>query len=276
MHGPTWARDEVDVTSPSVARVYDHLLGGSHNFAADRAFARTVVATYPLAPAVARENRGFLRRVVQHLATIEVDQFLDLGSGLPTAGSVHEVVRAVRPAARVVYVDHDPVVIALSRRLLSGAPGTHVLAADLLDPERVLAAAVAEGGLDLRRPVAVLAVSVLHFVPDERRPATTMASYLGAVVPGSHLAISHTRVPAEPEALAAQQLYAHHRSLRPVRSRSAAEIATLFGDLTLLAPGLVAVPAWRPEPTEDPTDDPAEAEPVREGHPMLAGVGRRD
>jgi S-adenosyl methyltransferase len=265
---PRWAPDEVDITRPSVARVYDYYLGGSHNFESDRAFGRRVVDVYPALPIVLRENRAFLRRVVRHLVAEGVDQFLDLGSGIPTVGNVHEVAHADAPAARIVYVDHDPVAVTHSRELLNGDGRTVVLAADFLEPEHVLAQAVAVGGLDLRRPVAVLALLVLHFVPDARRPAEIMARYMQRVAPGSHLAISQSRSDGVPEAVAGQRLYARERSLDPMHPRTAAEVAALFGDLSLLAPGVVAAPAWRPDPGE-PTDVP-------DDHPVLAGVARLD
>ena len=268
MDRPLWAPTDVDITRPSVARVYDYYLGGSHNFESDRAFGRRVVDVYPALPIVLRENRAFLRRVVRHLAGAGVEQFLDLGSGIPTVGNVHEVAHAVNPAARIVYVDHDPVAVTHGRELLSGDPRTPVVAADLLDPEHVLAQAVAAGGLDLRRPVAVLALMVLHFVSDERRPAEVMAHYLRGVAPGSHLVISHTRSDGVPEAVAGQRLYARERSLAPMHPRTAAEVMALFGGLTLLPPGVVAAPAWRP--------DPAEAVEVPDDYPVLGGMARRD
>jgi SAM-dependent methyltransferase len=260
----------VDITRPSVARVYDFYLGGSHNFEADRTFGQTVVDAYPALLAVLRENRAFLRRAVRHLARAGVDQFLDLGSGIPTVGNVHEIAQAENPGARVVYVDHDPVAVTQSREILGDRPRTCVLVADFLDAERVLDAAEAVGGLDLGRPVGVLAVSVLHFVPDDREPAAVMARYLDAAAPGSHLAISHTRSDGEPEAVPPQQLYRRERSLPSMHPRTTPEIAALFGDLHLIDPGLVPVPQWR----SDVEDTSGNDRPVRDDHPMLAGVGR--
>jgi hypothetical protein len=264
---PSWAPSEVDITRPSVARVYDFYLGGSHNFESDREFGRRVVDVYPGLPAVLRENRAFLRRVIRQLTAAGIDQFLDLGSGIPTVGNAHEVARTVNPEARVVYVDHDPVAITHSSALLAGQPRTAVLAADFLDPDRVLAEAVAIGGLELHRPVAVLALLVLHFVPDERRPAEVMARYMEATAPGSHLVISHSRSDGLPEAVAGQRLYGQERSLDPMYPRSRAGIEALFGGLSLLPPGLVAVAGWRPSPAET-TDVP-------DDHPVLAGVARQ-
>jgi SAM-dependent methyltransferase len=260
------------MTRPSVARVYDYYLGGSHNFESDRAFGRRVVDVYPALPLVLRENRAFLRRVVRQLVADGVDQFLDLGSGIPTVGNVHELAHAGNREARIVYVDHDPVAVTHSRELLAGHPRTTVLAADFLDPAEVLEQAVAAGGLDLERPVAVLALLVLHFVPDDRRPAEVMARYLREVAPGSHLAISHSRSDGAPAAVAGQRLYARERSLDPMHPRTAAEVAALFGDLSVLAPGVVAAPAWRPDPPrfDEPPDE------VPDDHPVLAGLARKD
>jgi hypothetical protein len=263
---------EVDMTLPSIARVYDWYLGGSHNFESDRAFGRRVVDVYPALSVVLRDNRAFLRRVVRHLVAQGIDQFLDLGSGIPTVGNVHEVAHAGNPEARIVYVDHDPVAVTHSRELLAGHPRTAVLAANFMDPATVLDQAVAVGGLDLRRPVAVLALLVLHFVPDERRPAEVMARYLRAVAPGSYLAISQSRSDGAPAAVAGQKLYAREKSLEPMHPRTAAEVTALFGDLTLLPPGVVACSAWRPDPAE-PDEVPVD---VPDDHPVLAGVARKD
>ena len=199
---------------------------------------------------VLRENRAFLRRVVRHLVAEGVDQVLDLGSGIPTAGNVHEVAHAGNPGARIVYVDHDPVAVTHSRELLNGDGRTTVLAADILDPEHVLDRAAAAGGLDLHRPVPCSPLLVLHFVPDERRPGEVMAHYLRDAAPGSHLAISQSRSDGIPAAVAGQKLYAREKSLEPMHPRTAEEVTALFGDLTLLPPGVVAAPAWRPDPVE--------------------------
>ena len=134
MDRPSWAPTEVDVTRPSVARVYDYYLGGSHNFECDRVFAREVLRVYPGLTAITRDNRDFMRRAVLHLCSLGIDQFLDLGSGIPTAGNVHEVAQTVNPRARVVYVDHDPVAITHSRQLLAGTEGVVAISDDLREP----------------------------------------------------------------------------------------------------------------------------------------------
>ena len=271
MDRPSWAPTEVDVTRPSVARVYDFYLGGSHNFASDRAFAREVLRVYPELTAISRDNRDFMRRAVLYLCSQGVDQFLDLGSGIPTAGNVHEVAHTVNPRARVVYVDHDPVAVTHSRELLAGTEGVVVISDDLRDPVRVLRDAVAVGDLDLSRPMAVLMVAVLHFVGDEDGPAGLVKQYMSGTVPGSYVAISHARSDGKRDAAATEAVYNRSRSPNPMQFRSTSEIRGLFGELTLVDPGLVHLPRWRPELGED-----ADLETVGEDYPALAGVGRRD
>ena len=256
------------MTRPSVARVYDYYLGGSHNFASDRAFAREVLRVYPELTSISRDNRDFMRRAVLYLCAQGIDQFLDLGSGIPTAGNVHEVARTANRLARVVYVDHDPVAVTHSRELLSGVDGVVVIGADLRDSGSVIRDAVGVGGLDLTRPVAVLLVSVLHFIGDEQRPIELVAQYMNAMARGSYVALSHARSDGQRDAAATEQVY--NRSPNPMRFRSTAEIRALFGDLTVIDPGVVHLPRWRPEPGEDIEPD------VDEDYPGLAGVGRRD
>ncbi len=258
------------MTRPSVARVYDFYLGGSHNFASDRAFAHEVLQVYPELTTITWDNRDFLRRVVLYLCALGIDQFLDLGSGIPTAGNVHEVAHTVNPQTRVVYVDHDPVAVAHSRELLNGKDRAVVIHEDLREPGRVLQSASALGGLDLSRPVAVLFVSVLHFVGDEFGPTELVAEYMEATAPGSYVALSHARSDGQRDAAATEQVYNRSRSPNPMRFRSSAEIKALFGDLTVIDPGVVHIPRWRPEPGEDA--DPE----VGEDYPALAGLGRRD
>jgi hypothetical protein len=271
---PSWAPTEVDVTRPSVARVYDYYLGGSHNFDSDRAFAREVLRVYPELTAITRDNRDFMRRAVLYLCSRGIDQFLDLGSGIPTAGNVHEVAHSVNPRARVVYVDHDPVAVTHSRELLADTDGVVAISDDLREPRRVLQDAVAVGDLDLTRPVAVLMVSVLHFLGDKDRPAELVDEYMSETVPGSHVAISHARSDGKRDAAATEEVYNRSRSPNPMQFRTADKIRALFGDLTLVDPGVVHLPRWRPEfdPDADPDADPD----VGEDYPALAGVGRRD
>ncbi|WP_433215280.1 SAM-dependent methyltransferase [Dactylosporangium sp. CS-047395] len=253
MDRPSWAPADVDLDRPSVARVYDYYLGGSHNFAADRAFAEQVLKVMPAVAGLARSNRAFLRRAVQALAADGVRQFLDLGSGIPTVGNVHEVLAdAGVTDGRVVYVDHDPVAVAHSRAILADVPGTAVVAGDLRSPAEVLAQPQVQGLIDFTRPVAFLLVAVLHFVPDEQRPADIVAGYAAAGVPGSHVVLSHAGLnrPLTPAEEEAWEMY--RRSPTPLILRTNVQVEALFGDLTTLPPGVVAPHAWRPAGDEEP------------------------
>ena len=268
MDRPTWAPAEVDLGHPSVARVYDYYLGGSHNFESDRAFAEKALQAYPEMRNISRENRALLRRMVRYLCGAGLDQFLDLGSGIPTEGNVHEIAQAAAPAARIVYVDRDPVAVVHSTHLLEGNDRATAVLADVRDAPRVLDLA-ADAGLDLDRPVAVLALALFHFFADADRPAELMAHYLAALPPGSHLAVSHgsRRGPSAFDALA--QVYGDDDSPNQVRLRTPEEILAIFGDLELVEPGLVPSPLWRPDPGDQEDTE------VADDYPVHAGVGRR-
>ncbi|HEX5494116.1 MAG TPA: SAM-dependent methyltransferase, partial [Mycobacteriales bacterium] len=176
---------------PSTARVYDALLGGSHNFAVDRQMAEAVRAALPGIEAAARANRAFLRRAVRHLLDLGVEQYLDLGSGLPTVGNVHEIVHRHDPDGRVVYVDIDPVAVAHSRAILRDQPSVTAVRADLRDPRSILAHPDVRRLLHPDRPTGVLAVASLHFVPDSDDPAGIIAAYREALAGGGYLVVSH-------------------------------------------------------------------------------------
>ncbi|MGI5247467.1 SAM-dependent methyltransferase [Dactylosporangium sp. CA-139066] len=251
MDRPSWAPADVDLDRPSVARVYDYYLGGSHNFAADRAFGEQVLRVMPAVAGLARSNRAFLRRAVHGLAATGIRQYLDLGSGIPTVGNVHDVIAdAGVTDARVVYVDHDPVAVAHSRAILADVPGTAVVAGDLRNPAEVLAQPEVRGLLDFSEPIAFLLVAVLHFVLDEEDPAGIVARYAEAGVRGSHVVLSHIGYdralnPAEEDAY---RMY--RNSPTPLILRSKDEIAKLLGGLSLLEPGVVATQQWRPDGEE--------------------------
>jgi hypothetical protein len=268
MNRPNWAPIEVDVTRPSVARVYDFYLGGSHNFESDRAFARVVLRQYPELITITRDNRAFLRRAVLFLCARGIDQFLDLGSGIPTAGNVHEVAHSVNPSARVVYVDHDPVAVLHSRELLRDTDRVVTLGGDLREPQVMMREAAGRGGLDLTRPIGVLLVSVLHFIADTEHPADLVADYMRAAAPGSYIVLSHARTDGKQDAADVEEIY--KRSPNPMHFRSSPQIAALFGDLTVVDPGVVLMPRWHPELDDDLDRD------IDEDYPALAGVGRRD
>lgn len=270
MDRPSWAPTDVDMSEPSVARVYDYYLGGSHNFASDREFADRAMALMPTLRRTVRDNRDLLRRVVRYLCEQGVDQYLDLGSGIPTVGNVHEVAQALMPHARVVYVDHDPVAVAQGRVLLAGVDGAVAVLGDVRDHTAVLKTVFDAGVLDPSRPVAVLMFALLHFVFDDDRPQEIIAGYLDAFAPGSYLAISHGRADGEQEMRDAARIYDRSRS--PVRLRTGAEVRALFDGLSMVEPGVVLVPRWRP----NPEDDRGAAEDVDEDYPGFAGLGRRD
>jgi hypothetical protein len=264
---PTLAPDGIDVTRPSAARVYDYILGGAHNFAVDRALGDELIRTSPDVAETMRSNRVFLRRAVRFLAEQGVRQFLDIGSGVPTVGNVHEVAQQVAPESTVVYVDVDPVAVVHSEAILAGNERAGVICADLREPDRIKAKAVELGLIDFGRPVAVLLAGVVHFVPDSDDPATVVASLREPLVPGSYLLISHTTYDGQPpEVVEAQKLAT--RTATPLFPRPHAEILAYFEGLTLVDPGLVFIPLWRPAPGEQ-VEHP-------ERISAYAGVGYKD
>jgi S-adenosyl methyltransferase len=268
---PAWAPDGIDIEQPSVARMYDYFLGGSHNFAADRELAKQALGVFPDAPHLVRANRAFLYRAVTHLAEIGVDQFLDLGSGIPTGGNVHDIAHAINPAARTVYVDSDPVAYAHCAALLADVPHALAIHADLRDHRAILGSPRLTEYLDLSRPVAVLLVSVLPFVPDADDPAGIVAAYRDATVPGSYLAVSHGTNEYRPEAVSKVEAV-YTQASQPGTFRSRQQILELMPGYELLLPGLVDTILWRPTPDALGVD-PLGGDVAR--YSMLAAVGRR-
>jgi hypothetical protein len=243
----------VDASRPSIARVYDCFLGGTDNYAVDREVFARALAIAPDSPRGALANRAFLWRVVHYLATeAGIRHFLDIGSGLPTRGNVHEAARHAVGSARVVYVDNDPVVVAHSRALLAGDPAVTAIAGDIRQPEEILASPPVRELTESGQPIALLLVAIVHHVNDEDGPADIAARLRRALPPGSYLAISHFCHPgseypewavavAETERLLAE-------TLGSGRWRSRQEILAYFGDLELVEPGLVPLAEWRPSP----------------------------
>jgi hypothetical protein len=235
-----------DPGTPNPARIYDYLLGGKDWFPADEAAAKELLALVPEAHAGARENRAFLGRAVRYLAgEARIRQFLDVGTGMPTQGNVHEVAQAVDPDARVVYVDHDPVVHVHANALLA-EPTTAAVLADLREPERITQHPKTRALLDLDRPVAVLLVAVLHFVTDDEDPAGIVGHLRDALPPGSFLVVSHATGDFRPE-VADEVTAVYERASAPLVLRSRAQVAALFHGFELLPPGLVQPAAWRPD-----------------------------
>ncbi|MEO3874354.1 SAM-dependent methyltransferase [Nonomuraea sp. B12E4] len=237
-----------DPSTPNLARMYDYMLGGKDNLAVDRAAVDQIAAHIPAAVPLARANRAFLQRAVRQLAAAGVRQFLDLGSGLPTGGNVHEVVRDVAPDAKVVYVDHDPVVASHARALLEEEGKVVFVLADLLRPAELLTTPEVTDFLDLDEPVAVLLVSILHFVQDADDPAGMVKVLRDAVAPGSYLVLTHA-VEGIGEEQAEEKVRDVYRgsSTGGATGRTMAEISAFFGDFELVQPGLVHVSEWRPD-----------------------------
>ncbi|HEX3783178.1 MAG TPA: SAM-dependent methyltransferase [Pseudonocardiaceae bacterium] len=248
---PSWSPEGIDWRKPSVARVYDVHLGGAHNFAVDREVAAELARIMPDLPALFRANRSFLRRAVRVLVDSGITQFLDLGSGIPTAGNVHEIAQSANPDCRVVYVDIDPVAVAHSRRILADNPTAEALGADLRRPEEILGHPVVGELLDLDKPVAVLLVAALNFVADEDEPGEIIGRYLGQVPAGSCLVLSHPThgTLAPQQSHAAAELYT--RDVDNVYIRDRGQIEQWLTGLDLLDPGLVFINAWRPEVLQD-------------------------
>ncbi|GAA3959306.1 SAM-dependent methyltransferase [Actinomadura viridis] len=244
----------IDPSKAHPARRYNYWLGGKDNFAADRESAETVASGFPTVRLSAVENRKFMRRVVTYLAgEAGIGQFLDIGTGLPSAGNVHEVAQEIAPRSRIVYVDNDPIVLAHARALLTSAPAgaTAYIDADLRRPEALLAHPELRKTLDLGEPVALMLIAIMHFIVDEDDPYGIFATLRDALPPGSHIVMSHaTDDFLEPEELA-EANEANKRSGVPFRLRSTEEFTRFFTGLELLPPGITSVVDWRPDVPED-------------------------
>lgn len=248
----------------NIARMYDRWLGGKDNFEADRAAADGVQQRFPEVAEVARANRAFLARAVRYVARHGISQFIDAGAGLPASPNVHEIAREEAPDARVVYVDHDPVVLSHARALLAVDANVSVVAGDIRDPARMLADPALTRMIDAGDPVCVLLVSVLHFLSAGDADAA-VAAFRRWMAPGSYLVISAgTTTGTDPELL--RQLQAAYAGTAPVTGRTAAEIEAWFDGFSLTRPGVVDVWAWRPGSIQRPAQSRAR---------MLAGVGRK-
>lgn len=240
---------EVDVERPSPARIYDYLLGGSHNFAADREVAQRAAETMPTFKAALRANRAFLRRVVRHLAAeCGIRQFLDLGSGVPTAGNVHEIAQQVDPECRVVYVDIEPVAVAHSHQILAGNPYARTIRADFRAPDAIVDHPQVRELLDLTRPVAVLMIAVLHFVPDDEDPGGIVRGYLRRISGGSYFALSHAAPDLDhPQEQAA--MIAEYQRATGVQflHRTPKDLGGWLAGAEIQPPGIVLVNQWHPD-----------------------------
>jgi hypothetical protein len=272
------ARDRIplaslDITKPNVARVYDYFAGGKDNFAADRELAHAFMQISPKAPLGVKHSREFLGRVVRFLAgEAGIAQFLDIGSGLPTAGNVSEVAHEINPDARVVHVDNDYIAYLHGKALLADSRTTDLVLADMREPAEILADPVVTKLIDFTRPVGLVALAILHHISDDDAPAAIMDTLRSAMPPGSYLAISSFRMPGPefPELRAqimeGERLFAGQ--LGSGRWREHAEILAWFGDWGLLEPGLVSVVDWRPI-----FPDPSARDPVTQT--IAGGIARK-
>jgi hypothetical protein len=247
-----WVPTGIDEEVPSAARVYDYLLGGGHNFSADRELAEDLAKVLP-ARDMARLNRQYLDRVVRYLVGHGITQFLDLGSGIPTVGNVHEIAQKINPAARVVYVDNEAVAVAHSEIMLRDNQNATAILADIRSPQEIFEHPEVRGMLDFTQPLGLLMVGVVMFIPDEDDPWAISEVYRAALAPGSHFALSAFTADNAPEGMKAA-IEVFNNSRDPIHPRSHSELLRLFGDFDLVDPGLVYTPQWRPERPVDSTD----------------------
>ncbi|WP_214413050.1 SAM-dependent methyltransferase [Sphaerisporangium fuscum] len=237
----------IDPKIPSVARMYDYYLGGKDNFASDREAAERVIKLFPRARDIARENRAFLRKAVRLLARSGIEQFIDIGTGLPTAENVHQVALEASPDARVVYVDNDPIVLVHARALLADNPQTIVIEGDLRDPRAIIEHPGVRAHIDFGKPFAVILCAVVHFVEDDAEAAGIVAYLRDRLPPGGAMVLSHGfRGDRGSDSVdEAQKIYSQTRGALKMRDRET--IVSYFSGLELVEPGVVQVEAWRPD-----------------------------
>ncbi len=267
MERPDWAPEAIDIDRPSAARIYDYALGGLHNFAVDRQAAREMFALMPDLPLLMQANRAFLRRTVQFLVHAGIRQFLDIGSGIPTTGNVHETAQRIAPETRVMYVDIDPVAVAHSRAILANTRHTGVILEDLRQPEHILANPEVRSLLDFDQPMAVLLVAVMQFVPEEDDPVGIVARIHDAVAPGSYVVMSQpTNDSRAEEAGRVEELI--NKLPSPFGYASRPTFASRFAGWDVIEPGIVWVPEWHPDSPSDVDEHP-------ERSLVYVGVGRK-
>jgi hypothetical protein len=239
--------EQIDTSRAHPARMYDFYLGGKDNYAVDRQAAAQVIAKAPEVRDIARVNRAFLGRVVRFLAEERgISQFLDIGTGIPTGGNVHEVAQQAIPSARVVYADNDPIVNVHASALLTGTGATSIVLADLRDPQAILSHPRTRELLDFTQPVALLLIAIVHFIRDEEKPAEIIATFRDALPKGSYLALSHVTSDFRTQAATdAMQVYDNATAAVTLRTRQ--EITALFTGWDLEDPGVVQAPLWRPD-----------------------------
>jgi O-methyltransferase involved in polyketide biosynthesis len=257
---------DFDTSVPHIARVYDFWLGGKDNFAADRAMGERTLLAYPNLVYSVRANRAFLARTVRCLAgEAGIRQFLDIGTGIPTANNTHEVAQRVAPSSRIVYVDNDPVVLSHAKALLKSAPegACAYIDSDLRDPGAILAAAA--DTLDFSQPVAVMLIAVMHFIGDDAQASAIMQRLMAACVPGSYVALSHAASDIDAEQMAEMVRRLNESTVEKTTLRDRAGVTRLFDGLELVEPGVVRAAEWRPD-TDLEAASPAA---------LWGGVGRK-
>lgn len=255
---------DIDTSRAHPARMYDYYLGGKDHYPIDEAAAKRTITLVPEIVEVARANRDFMHRAARLLAQRGVTQFLDIGTGIPTEPNLHQVAQEVNPAARVVYVDYDPIVLRHAEALLQSTPegSTHYIQADVRDPEKILEEAART--LDFDKPVALSLIALLHFISDEFRPYELVGQLLAPLAEGSHLVLSHVTGDFNPEGWAkAVELYRANGI--PAQVRSQVECTGFFDGLDLLEPGVVPAPRWHPAAGQEEQGDMA----------VYVGVGRK-
>lgn len=267
---PEWMPEGIDVTVPSVARMYDYMLGGHHNFQVDRTYAEQVEQVFPGTRQAVYAHRAFLGRVVRWLIGAGIRQFLDIGSGIPTIGNVHEIAQKAAPGARVMYVDIDPVAAAHARVMLAENPQAGALEADLRRPMDIVNHPEVTDLLDFSRPVAVLLLAVMHFIPDVDDPLSVIAQLRDSLVAGSYIAMSHVTMTADQTEALAKGLEAARqvtqRTSTPIYYRTHEQVARMLAGLELVEPGIVTIDNWHPDPAEGP---------LKPWPGLLAAVGRK-
>jgi SAM-dependent methyltransferase len=262
-----WVPADIDTERPSPARVYDYVLGGSHNFAVDRQAAEQLLTVDPHTTLMAHANRAYLRRVVEYLVNAGVRQFLDIGSGIPTAGHVHQIAQSAAPESRVAFVDIDPVAVAHSRQILADNDRTAVIQEDVRRPEQIINHPDLRRLLDFEQPVAVLLVALLHYVSDADDPAGIVSRLTGPLAPGSYLALSHGTEDGPVDMAAMREI--GRRSGIEVTWRNRQQVEALFAGFDLVEPGVVWVSQWHSESPYDAHRDQPELS------ANYAGVGRK-
>jgi hypothetical protein len=265
----TWIPEGVDLERPSVARIYDYMLGGYHNFEIDRLVGEKLLEIYPDSRLAAQALRECLRRMVTFLVEQGIDQFLDIGSGIPTVGNVHEVVQRANPAAHVVYVDIDRVAVTHSRAMLKDNPNATAIWGDAHYPDQILNHAEVRSLIVFSRPAAVLFLGLLQYIVDDDQAHDTVRAFRNVLVPGSYIAISHGTRDNAPPAQTEQAEKLSALTPTPSKYRTRSQIQQLFEGLELIEPGVVYIPLWRPEGPDDVFLDQPERS------MMWGGVGRK-